>query len=187
VQFSDETLVEEIRAGSQIAFGLLMKRFDRLVYRVGFQHTRNHDSAMDITQDVFLKVHHKLDAFTGSGSFKAWLMRIAYNESLNWLRKHKHEIHQVELDESNVPKLHAVPERELQQSEFRALIGEELKQLNPRQQLGISLRYFEGMSVKEIASVLDTSEGSVKSILFRGLEKMRNRITPVRRSEYAKL
>ena len=81
--FSDNDLVTEIRNGSQVAFGVLMKRYERLVYRVGFSYAWQPDSAMDISQTVFLKVYQKLDMFKGSGPFKAWLMRIAHNESVS--------------------------------------------------------------------------------------------------------
>ena len=87
VQLSDEALVDEIRARSQLAFGLLIKRYQRLVYRIGFHHVRNSEAALDVTQNVFLKAHQKLDSLKGSGAFKSWLLRIAHNESVSWLRK----------------------------------------------------------------------------------------------------
>ena len=55
MQLSDEALVGEVQSGSTLAFGLLMKRYERLVYRIAFDYAKNPDSAMDITQNVFLK------------------------------------------------------------------------------------------------------------------------------------
>ena len=89
VQFSDEALVDEARSGSKLAFGLLMKRYERLVYSIALARVRNPDSAMDITQNVFIKAHTNLGTFTGAGPFKAWLSRIAYNESISWFRAQK--------------------------------------------------------------------------------------------------
>jgi RNA polymerase sigma-70 factor (ECF subfamily) len=187
MQFSDEALIGEIRKGSQLAFAQLMKRYERLVYRVGYRHARNPEGAMDITQNVFLKTHQKLDSFTAAGPFKAWLMRIAQNESLSWLRRHRNDQVTDELNEGNAPILYVVPEHEVARHDDRAMIYAELQRLNEKQQLAVSLRYFEGFSLREIAAVLDCSEGSVKSILFRSLEKLRNRLTFQRRDEYAQL
>ena len=112
-QFSDDDLVEEIRAGSHVAFGLLMKRYERLVYRIGFYYSRQPESAMDITQNVFLKTYQKLDLFKGTGAFKSWLLRIARNESTDWLRKNRRHMDDVELTPINTPDLQPVQESEV--------------------------------------------------------------------------
>jgi RNA polymerase sigma-70 factor (ECF subfamily) len=187
MQFSDEALISEIRSGSQLAFGQLMKRYERLVYRVGFHHVRNTDGALDITQNVFLKTHQKLDSFTGEGPFKAWLMRIACNESLSWLRKHRNDRLTDELTEINSPVLRAVQADEVMRIQDQAMIHAELEKLSDRQKQAVSMRYFEGFSLREIAAVLECSEGSVKSILFRSLQKLRDRLTFQRRDDYAQL
>jgi len=175
--FSDEDLVEEIRAGSQVAFGVLMQRYERLVYRIGYYYARQPENAMDITQNVFLKTYQKLELFEGSGSFKAWLTRIAHNESASWLRKNRRYQDDVELNAVNAPNLQPVQDSELTRREYRELLLDEMRELNPRQQTAISLRYFEEMSIREIAEVLECTDGVVKSILFRSLEKLRNRMT----------
>ena len=187
VQFADEALVDEIRAGSQLAFGLLMKRYQRLVYRIAFHHARNSEAALDVTQNVFLKAYQKLDSFKGSGTFKSWLLRIAYNESISWLRQHRNDRLTDELTEINAPCLRAVQEDEVDRIDDQALIHRELARLSERQRQAVSMRYFEGCSVREVAAVLECSEGSAKSILFRSLEKLRNRLTFQRRDDYAQL
>jgi RNA polymerase sigma-70 factor (ECF subfamily) len=187
VQLSDEALVNEVHSGSTLAFGLLMKRYERLVFRIAFDHTHNPDSAMDITQNVFLKAHSHLDSFTGAGVFKAWLLRIARNESISWYRRHKKESLTDELTADNAPVLRAVQDDEVARQEQRVVLQSALQKLNTKQRLAISLRYFEDFSLREIAGVLDISEGSVKSTLFRGLEKLRNTTTFRRRHDYAQL
>jgi RNA polymerase sigma-70 factor (ECF subfamily) len=187
VQLSDEALVDEIHSGSTLAFGLLMKRYEKLVYHIAFDHAKNPDSAMDITQNVFLKAHKYLDSYSGSGQFKAWLLRITYNESVSWFRQHKNERVTEQLTQINAPVLRAVQIDEIATQEYQDIILSELKKLNSRQRLAISLRYFEDFSLREIATVLDSSEGSVKSILFRSLEKLRNTTTFKRRHDYAQL
>ena len=187
MQLSDEALLDEISSGSTLAFGLLMKRYEKLVYRVAYDHAKNPDSAMDITQDVFLKAHKNLASYNGSGVFKAWLLRIAYNESISWYRKHKIERASEELTHLNSPVLRAVQDDEVSRQEYQDIIFAELKKLSPKQRTAVSLRYFEDCSLREIATVLDSNEGSVKSILFRSLEKLRNTTTFQRRHDYAQL
>ena len=187
LQFSDETLVDEIHSGSTLAFGLLMKRYEKLVYHIAFNHVKNPESAMDITQNVFLKAHKNLGSYSGSGLFRAWLLRITYNESISWLRQHGNERVTEELTSINTPVLKAVQVDEVARQEYRDIIRSELKKLSSKQRLAVSLRYFEDFSLREIAMVLNSSEGSVKSILFRSLQKLRNTTTFQRRHDYAQL
>jgi RNA polymerase sigma-70 factor (ECF subfamily) len=187
VLMSDDALIDEIHSGSTLAFGVLMKRYERLVYRIAFDHAKNPDCAMDITQNVFLKAHKNLNTYSGSGVFKAWLMRITYNESISWFRQQKNERVTDELTAVNTPVLRAVQVDEVARQECQDIILSELKKLSSKQRLAVSLRYFEGFSLREIATVLNSSEGSVKSILFRSLEKLRNTTTFQRRRDYAQL
>jgi RNA polymerase sigma-70 factor (ECF subfamily) len=187
VHLSDEVLVDEVNSGSTLAFAVLMRRYEKLVYRIAFDHAKNRDCALDITQNVFLNAHKKLDSYSGSGLFKSWLLRIAYNESISWIRRHKDERITEELTPMNAPTLRAVQVDEIARDESRNILLGELKKLSSKQQLTVSLRYFEGFSLREIAAVIDCTEGAVKSILFRSLEKLRNTTTFQRRQDYAQL
>ena len=92
-----------------------------------------------------------------------------------------------ELTDANSPVLQAVQADKVEQLDQRNLIHSELRKLNDSQRLAVSLRYFEEFTVREIAAVLDVSEGSVKSLLFRSLEKLRNTTTFRRRHHCAQL
>ena len=183
VHFSDEALIEEVQAGSRSAYGRLMERYERLVFKVGVSYTRNEDDALDISQNVFMKAYQKLDLFKGKGSFKGWLLRIAHNESISWLRKQRHFQDYDELTSDETPRLDADQESRVIARERWHLLQNEIIKLNARQQMAVILRYFEGMPIKEIAGVLECSDGVVKSILFRSLEKMRSRLHEQRRRE----
>jgi RNA polymerase sigma-70 factor (ECF subfamily) len=187
VLMSDDALVDEIHSGSTLAFGVLMKRYEKLVYRIAFDHAKNTHCAMDITQNVFLKAHKNLSSYSGSGVFKAWLMRITYNECISWFRQQKNERMTDELTAVNTPVLRAVQVDEVARQEYQDIILSELKKLSSKQRLAVSLRYFEDFSLREIATVINSSEGAVKSILFRSLEKLRNTTTFQRRRDYAQL
>lgn len=182
--FNDNDLIEEIRNGSQVAFGVLMKRYERLVYRIGFSYAWQPEYAMDITQTVFLKIYQKLDLYRGTGSFKAWLMRIAHNESASWLRINRRYQKERELTQENTPEHLPDQEIKINLQQQRELLKEEILELNPKQQMALSMRYFADMSIREIAGVLKCTDNVVKNILFRSLEKLRNRLTLKRRENH---
>lgn len=175
-QFTDEALVDEIRSGSRVSFVELMKRHERTVYRISFSYTHDSEDAMDVLQNVFLKVHEKLGTYRGKGAFKAWLLRIAHRENLNWVRDQgKHRGHE-ELGPANAPVARAEQEERVLEAERRCEILEGLADLNPRQRLAVALRYYDQMPIREIAQVLECNEGVAKNILFRSIQKLRGRL-----------
>ena len=177
----DHVLIEGVRAGSVGAFEEIMKRYERLVYVTCFAYAGNRDDTLDISQQVFVKVYEKAGTFRGSGSFKAWLLRIAHNESLNWVRSHQHCSHQDQLTQANSPGVAACQEADVISQERLRYLHEALLHLNPRQRQAVVLRYFEGAPTSEIASILDCSEGTAKNILFRSIRKLRHHLEPYRR------
>jgi RNA polymerase sigma-70 factor (ECF subfamily) len=175
---SERALIAGMRDGSAEAFEELMKKHETMVYRTCFGYARNRDDALDITQEVFVKVYEKIASFRGSGSFKGWILRIAHNESLNWVRARARHGEHDRLSEANAPEFLARQEADLARQESRDLIGAALLHLNPKQRKALTLRYFERMSISEIASLLECTEGTAKNILFRSLRKLRDRMVP---------
>lgn len=172
MEFSDGQLVEEALGGSAVAFERLVARYEKLVYKIAFSCSRQRESALDVLQNVFLKVHRKLADFRTEGDLRNWIARIAVNESINWKRSEKR--HQAdELDETMALALPARQEGQIQDRETWEMLRRSMETLKPLGRTAIALRYFEGMSIREVAQALDCSEGNVKSILFRSLKQMR--------------
>jgi RNA polymerase sigma-70 factor, ECF subfamily len=178
LHFSDETLIQEALGGSKIAFERLIQRYERLIYKVAWSYAGQHDNAMDISQEIFIKVYRKLDSYRGTGSWQGWLLRLAHREGLDWIRRNRRHLNQVEL----APTAHPIqpPTQEISrlQKETRQTLLDQLSRLNPRQQLAVSLRYFERRSIREIADTLECNENVARNILFRGLQKIRNQMIP---------
>jgi RNA polymerase sigma-70 factor (ECF subfamily) len=179
--FSDEALIEECRGGSRLAFDQLMQRYQRLVFRVGYSYARQPEDALDITQEVFLKVYRKLNSYKGDGTFQSWLLRVTHNHCVDWVRKHRRDRSFEELTPAHYAEYPATQETELYRHEQRRILLAMLEELNPKQRLAVTLRYFEEMSIREIAGVLECSQGVVKSILFRSVAKLRNSFALQRR------
>jgi RNA polymerase sigma-70 factor (ECF subfamily) len=167
---ADNELIAEIGAGSDLAFDRLMRRYRRLVYRVAYGFTGDRESALDVVQETFLKVHTRLGSFRGEGTLKSWIVRIAANEAMN-LRRSSARLPTSELDESI-----AVLRPETDPMAGQAL-SRSLAALADRQRLAIVLRYYGERSTREIAAALDCSEGTARNVLFRGLAKLRTMMT----------
>jgi RNA polymerase sigma-70 factor (ECF subfamily) len=171
---TDRALIEESLAGRLESFDALMQRYERLVYRVSVLYGGNRENALDISQNTFLKCYRHLRAFRGDSAFKTWLLRIAYNEGLNWVRSRQRHGETEELDAESTPLPGApAPERDLVAQERRTALMQKLDELNPRQRTAVTLRYFRQMPLREIADVLECSEGNVKNMLFRSVRKLR--------------
>jgi RNA polymerase sigma-70 factor (ECF subfamily) len=176
LDFSDRELATEICDGSSVAFEQLMRRYSRLAYKVAFGFLGDVDSAMDVTQTTFLKVHERLDSWRQEGDLKNWIARIAANEALNLVRARKrHPTTSLEGPLENDLFLQADPtqERQLAARDTREALQRSLESLNPRQRLAVVLRYYQGMSTRQISTALECSEGTARNILFRGLHKLR--------------
>ena len=174
---TDKDLVAATLSGEMAAFDLLMQRYERLVYSLVVSFASNTEGALDLTQDIFLKAYRKLTAFDGRGTFKAWLARIAINEGINTAksttrRQARHEAWYV-VREKHQP---ADQDRDLLDAERQGQVAEALKGLAPRHRLAIELRYLQEMSIREVASVLECSEGVARNILFRGMRKLRQQV-----------
>ncbi len=174
---NDYDLIDEIRAGSQAAFEQLIRRYEHFVFRIAYSYTGNADSALDVSQNVFIRIHRKLDAYQGRSSFRTWAARIAQNESMTWLRSQKRHKGTVEITTLNAPVFPPDQETALVVAERSRDLLAEVNRLNPRQRQAVLLRYFEKMPIREIGDVLECSDGQVKSILFRSLQKLRTHLT----------
>ena len=188
MELTDDILITESLAGSHAAFEELMRRYERLVFRVAWTYVRQRESALDICQDVFIKVHRGLGSYRGGDSdrsaFRAWVMSITHNESANCLRREKKHRDWEEIDgDLSADARFASPatqEAGLLEAERRDDLMRSLEILNPRQRQALTLRYFEKMSFRDIADTLDCSEGMARNIAFRGLEKLRDCMNPNR-------
>ena len=172
---SDKSLIEAALARDLGAFDELMQRYERLVYKVALNFVHDSESAFDISQSVFLKAFQGLDRFRHEANVKTWILRITYNESIDWLRKHRSQggVH-ASIEDAPEP-LAVAPdqERDVFGQEDRARIARAVATLNERHRLAVSLRYFQGLGIPEIAHVLGCSEGVTKNMLFRSVRSLR--------------
>ena len=158
---TDIDLVHETVAGNMQSYDTLMTRYQEFVYMIAFNFGKTKENALDISQEVFLKVYKKLNTFKENSTFKTWISKVAYNESVNWSKKNKKYLQQDEISNIKInPASNQNPEEELLIEENRALLLRCLFDLNTRYRLAVVLRYFENMPIKDIAA-------SLKSLFLR--------------------
>lgn len=171
-RLDDGRLVEASQAGSHAAFAVLVERHRRAVYQLCYRFAGNHEDAADLAQEVFLRAYRGLARFRGDASVSTWLYRIGVNASLNRVtpRRASH----VALDEA--PELQAGspdPAAALLASEQAAHVRAAIAQLPDKQRATVVLRVYQGLSHREIAGVLGTTEGAAKANLFHALGNLR--------------
>ena len=174
---SDPVLIRESLAGSLGAFDDLMARYERLVFKVALSYGKDRQDALDITQNVFLRAYEKLGSLRGNKSFKAWILSIACHEGIDWVRKQRRHGGHDPVDE-NLPVScdQRSQEEFVLQREKAEFLLRSLSCLNPKQRLVVVLKYYEGMSIREIGDVLNCSEALAKNILYRSLDRLRLRL-----------
>ncbi|MBN2494392.1 MAG: sigma-70 family RNA polymerase sigma factor [Deltaproteobacteria bacterium] len=173
----DKQLVRRARRGDEKAFRALMEKYRRKIYAIAYGMVRDPEVAMDISQEVFIKVHRYLGSFQGSSSFYTWLYRIVVNLSIDHIRKErKHEsvdyddmILRREPDDDEswiVPTvLDSDPHEAYQRKEMAERIGRAFESLSEKHRAVLILREVEGQSYEEIARVLRIHKGTVMSRL----------------------
>lgn len=174
---SDEVLVQESLSGSLGAFDDLMARYQKLVYKVALGYSRSREEALDVTQNVFLRAYEKLRLLRENGNFKAWILSITFHESVNWFRKQRrHDDHDPLESDDYLTAADISQEDTVIRRERAAYLLQSLSCLNPRHRLVVILRFYEGMSLKDIGEVAGCSEPVIKNILYRSLDKLRQRL-----------
>jgi RNA polymerase sigma-70 factor (ECF subfamily) len=163
-------------------FSELFKLYYRPIFGYILRRTGNFDDTADIAAETFLKAFQHVHKFKYTGiSVKVWLYRIATNE-VNLYFRHKQKYNSV-FDRLNIKDMNIFNnymdedrngiETELQKHNQFVAVLKELKTMPVKYQEVIALRYFEGKTNKEIAEILNINEGTLKSLLSRGLEKLR--------------
>jgi len=169
----DDVLVKASQ-GDFGAFEAVYKAASSFVYNVAFRVVGNREDAEEVTQEVFLTVHHKLKDFRFQSAFKTWVYRVTVNSAINYAKKaSKDRNRTVEYDESRTAV--ATPEvvrEELDRGAQQKTIDTLLGKLNPEHRACIVLRTIQGLSYQEMAEALGININTVRSRLKRAREAL---------------
>jgi RNA polymerase sigma-70 factor (ECF subfamily) len=177
VLHTDGWLVVRIRGGDLEALGELYERYKTTVYRTALAITRDDRVAEDILQEVFLRVHAYADSIDETVQLGPWLYRVTVNLAYSWTSRIKRWLNSLQdtLDRWTSPaQWH--PDAVTEEQEWRQILQQAIDALPPDHRAVIVLHYLEGLSLKEIACVLDVPEGTIKSRLYYARESLRKTV-----------
>ncbi|MEX0619150.1 MAG: sigma-70 family RNA polymerase sigma factor [Pseudohongiellaceae bacterium] len=166
-EMSQETelaLVSAARAGDHSAFTLLLKQHDRKVMRVILRFTANRYDREDLYQNIFTACYKALPRFSGNCRFYTWLYRIAMNQCISFMRRHRYFEPEQDIAVNDISRERCAKLKAINEAQSR---------LEGPQQISFHLFYIEGWSLEEIANVVECKVGSVKSHLHRARKKIR--------------
>lgn len=179
----DEELVAAARGGDRRAFEELVERHKHRAYHIAFDFTRDGEDAKDLSQEAFLKAFINLKNFDGRSSFYTWFYRILVNLCLDYKRRHKRapaaefdETAVGQIEPSHEPSRPRSPDQQVLARQISAKVGAALEALPARQRVAFVLKNHQGLSIKEIAELMDTAEGTVKVHLHRAVTALRERL-----------
>lgn len=176
---NEREAIRLVQQGDTGAFRYLFDSHKNRIFSLAYQYTKNAQDAEDILQDTFIKAFHALPKFRlqDATNFSSWLNRIGSNCSIDHLRriKIKKDKHYESEDLANEPieAGDSNPERSGQIQEVQKKLEQTLNRLTSRQRMVFILRHYQQLNIKEIAEVLECSEGSVKKQLFRAFSVIR--------------
>ena len=177
----DRLLVEQSRAGDQLAYGELVRLHQNAVYNLAYRMLGERVEAEDAAQETFLRAYSHLDRYDANRPFRTWLLSIASNHCIDRLRKRRLTWLSIDEPLPPHPALNSdeiEPEEAVISNERSAAIQAMLSELSPEYRVVVILRYWNDLSYAEIAEILNTTESAIKSRLFRARQALAEKMTP---------
>ena len=179
---TDEGLMALLSDGEQSALAELVRRYQNDIFRFCLHYVRDVERAKEMSQETFIRVYVARTRFDASRKFRPWLLCIARNLCLNEIKRKKavtmeslEEYASTARDESGEVFQSAAdgPDQMMMAAERRAMVAEALAKLDPESREIVTLRFYERMQARDIAVVVGSTEGAVRTRLHRILKSMR--------------
>ena len=175
---ADTELVQTALAGRESGFEELVRRYQRPIAAYVYRMVGDYDAALDLTQEVFIKVYGSLSRYRAEFKFSTWIYRIAHNAAIDHLRRGASRETAIASDEDRpalaLESRRLTPEQESERNERCSEIEIVVQMLTPAYRELIVLRHSNDLSYEEIAEVTGLPLGTVKNRLFRAREAMRD-------------
>lgn len=178
---SDDELIERSCKADGDAYGVLITRYQKKIYKVALAILRDETKAETVTHDSFVQAYLNLAGFQKRSEFQTWVTRIAINRSRDELRERKWLSFSIDDDSERENVLRFEPadprpdaERKVLSGEMQEVIDQAVEGLSAQQKVIFRLRHFEEMSLESIAESLGLRSGTVRAHLFRAVHKVRD-------------
>ena len=182
----ERALVRKLQDGDTAAFRELVEGYKQQVYYLALDLSGNHHDAEDLSQDVFIKAFRGIARFRSGAKLSSWLHRITVNAYIDTKRKKSRKmVTLVDKEDENgfdplenaVDESAVSPERKAASVKISEHVGAALKRLTDQERTVFVMRHYHDMPLKEISQTMGVAEGTVKSLLFRGIRKMREHLS----------
>ena len=179
---TDEELVSLVLTGEAEVFAHVYERYYSRTYRLAYGMTGRHETAEDLTQEVFIRAYQKLALFAGQSSFATWFYRLAFNHCLNRCKSERRNDRMESYESTPAPLTSVMKgmDRTVLQQEVQRQIHRALFSLKPEQRLVVILKDIEGLSYEEIAERLNCSTGTLGSQLARARKLLARKLEHLR-------
>ena len=188
----DTLLIREAQRGNRSAFEELVRNYDQAVLRLALHLTGSESDAQDIYQEAFLKAYRNLGSFRFECSFYTWIYRIVTNLCLDHLRKKQVRKEDAPVTTDSDGEEYSLidqvaeeragfnPEHDLMRRELGARINQALGRLSGRERMVFELKHYQGLRLRTIGEMLNTTEETAKNTLFRATQKLRAALAEMR-------
>ena len=182
--------LDAFRGGDARAFERLVLKYQDRIFNLAYRLLNHREEAQELTQEIFLKVYRQVGSFRGDSLFSTWLFQVASNHCKNrlkYLQRRRQHLHDsldapIETEEGQVeraiPDFSRIPEDEVARAQIQKLVSDQIATLPEDYRMVIVLRDIQGLSYEEIAQILHTAEGTVKSRLHRARLELKERLKP---------
>lgn len=178
----DIAFVEAFLAGDEAGFRSLFDKYREKVYGIAYRFVRNKDDALEVTQEVFLRVYLGLAKFQTQSKFFTWLYRITVNRSIDFSRSRRHQSvsaidgREAEAIAQATSRSMPSPNEIAQAHELRELLDRAIEQLSPKHRAVFILHASENLSYRQIADVVGCNIGTVMSRLFYARKRLKEEL-----------
>ncbi len=179
---TDIEIVKEVLQGRSEAFRELVSRYKRAVYSLCYRMVQNNEEAEDLSQEVFIKVYQYLGKYDEDYKFSTWILKIATNTSIDYLRKKKVDTVPLEEGIESKQEMASAESIYFHQSN-KALIEKMIKELPEEYRLLIILYHQQGLSYKEIADNVNIPMSKVKNRLHRARNILKEQLKSIKEEE----
>jgi len=173
-------LLERIKRGDREAFTELVRLHQKRIFLLAFSFFHNREDAMDIVQETFLRFYQKIHSFQKGKNFQSWILQIAKNLCIDHYRKN-HSQRKEWRSDKNIEEMN-LPSQDNHDSnrasDLKAIFSRCLENLAERQRMVFVLKHYNQLKYKEIAEVLNISQGTVKSLHFKAVRNLRDLVNP---------
>lgn len=178
----DIAIIKKCKKNDKASLVHLFHQYEKYLYHLCYSYTQNEQDALDLVQEVYIKVFNNLSKFDESYPFHPWIRRIAVNTCLNFKRDKRSNVislnYEIEEDLTLGDKIASDEdiENDIVNLDIKEILMKHVKELPEQYRLIIALRYYEDLSYNEIASLLDKPLGTVKTDLYRAKAMLKRKL-----------